>query len=134
MGLLKPFRNRKGQALVELALSVMLLFLLVFGIVEFGRALFIYNTLNNAAREGARRAAVTPATTWNIDELKSFVIAKVPINQSDVVVNIEPATPPTGPGNIKVTATIQFRTIAGGIIPWLKDKNIRGEASFRYEL
>lgn len=50
----------KGQALVEMAIILPLLMLLVMGIFEFGRAMYIKNTLTQAARSGARTAVVTP--------------------------------------------------------------------------
>jgi TadE-like protein len=50
--------RRRGQALVEFALVVPVLFLLFLGIVETGRLVFYLHTLNNAAREGARYAIV----------------------------------------------------------------------------
>jgi hypothetical protein len=53
-------KNQKGQALIETALVIPLLLLLVMGLFEFGRAMYIKNTLNNAARAGARAAVVTP--------------------------------------------------------------------------
>lgn len=53
-------KNQKGQALVETAIIVPLLILLIMGLFEFGRAMFLKNTLNNAARAGARTAVVTP--------------------------------------------------------------------------
>jgi Flp pilus assembly protein TadG len=53
-------KNQKGQALVETALIIPLLLLLVMGLFDFGRAMYIKNTLNNAARAGARAAVVTP--------------------------------------------------------------------------
>ena len=53
-------RNQKGQALVETALIIPLLLLLVMGLFEFGRVMYIKNTLNNAARAGVRVAVVTP--------------------------------------------------------------------------
>jgi len=52
--------NTRGQALVELAIVLLLLLLLVLGIFEFGRAMYIKNTLTHAARAGARTAVVTP--------------------------------------------------------------------------
>lgn len=53
--------NRKGQALVELALVLPVLLIIVFGLIDFGRAMYTKNTLNNAARSGARIAVVTPS-------------------------------------------------------------------------
>jgi Flp pilus assembly protein TadG len=52
--------NNSGQALVEMALVLFLLLLLVLGIFEFGRAMYIKNTLTHAARAGARAGVVTP--------------------------------------------------------------------------
>jgi hypothetical protein len=48
-----------GAALVEFAIITPLLLLLVFGIIEFGRAYNAQNTLTHAAREGAREYAIT---------------------------------------------------------------------------
>ena len=53
-------RNEKGQAIIEAAIVIPFLLLLVLGVFEFGRAMYIKNTLNNAVRAGARTAAVTP--------------------------------------------------------------------------
>ena len=50
--------RRRGQALVEFALVAPVFFLLLFSIVEFGRAMYYVQILNNAAREGARYAIV----------------------------------------------------------------------------
>ena len=55
--------NCTGQALVEMAIILPLLLLLVMGIFEFGRAMYIKNTLTHAARAGARAAVVTPGIT-----------------------------------------------------------------------
>jgi Flp pilus assembly protein TadG len=48
----------RGQALIEFALVIPLFLLLVVAIFDLGRAVFSYNTLTNAAREGARLAIV----------------------------------------------------------------------------
>ena len=44
--------------MAEFALVVPIFFLLLFGIIEAGRFMFYYETLNNATREGARYAIV----------------------------------------------------------------------------
>lgn len=53
-------KNQSGQALVETAIVLPLLVLLIMGLFEYGRYMYLRNTLNNAARSGARTAAVTP--------------------------------------------------------------------------
>src|SRR5215211_413639 len=47
-----------GQAMVEFALVAPIFFLLLFAVIEGGRFIFYYETLNNATREGARFAIV----------------------------------------------------------------------------
>src|SRR5437016_11676322 len=45
-----------GQAATEFALIAPLFFVLMLGLMEVGRAVFYYNVISNAAREGAREA------------------------------------------------------------------------------
>jgi Flp pilus assembly protein TadG len=58
-----PHRPRRGAAVVELALALPVLFLLIFGAIEFGRVNMVRNTLKNAVFEGARRASIPGATS-----------------------------------------------------------------------
>jgi hypothetical protein len=51
-------RRSEGQSLVEFALVLPLFLLLVMGIADLGLAVFSYNSITNAAREGARLAIV----------------------------------------------------------------------------
>lgn len=48
----------RGQALVEFSLVIPIFLVLMVGVFDLGRAVFAYNTLTNAAREGARLAIV----------------------------------------------------------------------------
>ena len=48
-------RKSSGQAMVEFALLSGLLFLLVMGIFDFGRAIAVYINIAEAAHEGARQ-------------------------------------------------------------------------------
>ena len=54
--------DSRGQQLVEYALLLPILLLLILGIVDFGMTIFAYNSIANAAREGAR-AGVPPSAT-----------------------------------------------------------------------
>jgi Flp pilus assembly protein TadG len=49
--------SQRGQSLVEFALSSVVLLLLVGGLVDIGRAVYVSEALSNAAREGARHGA-----------------------------------------------------------------------------
>lgn len=56
MATLIPARvsNARGQAVIEMALTLPLLLLVVFGIIDFGFMFQRYESVTNAAREGAR--------------------------------------------------------------------------------
>jgi Flp pilus assembly protein TadG len=47
-------RTQNGASIVEAALTLPIMFLILFGILMFGRAFNIYQTITDAAREGAR--------------------------------------------------------------------------------
>ena len=51
-------RSTRGQAMVEFALIAPIFFLVLFGLIEFGRAVYTIQMLDSAAREGARYAIV----------------------------------------------------------------------------
>jgi hypothetical protein len=50
----KIIRKIKGQGIVEFALVIPILLLLVFGIIEAGRLLFLYSAVLSSSREAAR--------------------------------------------------------------------------------
>lgn len=52
--------RQAGLTTVEFAIVGSLLFVLLFGIIEFGRAMYIYNALTEGTRRAARLAAVCP--------------------------------------------------------------------------
>ena len=59
--------SEHGAAMVEFAIVLPVLLLIVFGIVDFGRALFTLNNLTAAVREGARLAStqISPDPTMS---------------------------------------------------------------------
>jgi Flp pilus assembly protein TadG len=54
-------KNRRGAAVVEFAIIAPVFFLLVFGMIEYGRMVMVQQILTNASREGARFAVVQSA-------------------------------------------------------------------------
>lgn len=51
-------RGMRGQALVEFALALPIVFLIIFGLIDMGLFVYGHSTLSQAAREGARVGAV----------------------------------------------------------------------------
>ncbi|MGB9150882.1 MAG: TadE family protein [Burkholderiales bacterium] len=54
----KSLRSQHGAAVVETALVFLFFFLLLCGIIEFGRAFFVWNTVQEVTRNAARSATV----------------------------------------------------------------------------
>jgi Flp pilus assembly protein TadG len=59
---MKHFNRERGQSLVELAVSMLVLLYLLCGAVEFGLAFFQYVQLRDAAQEGALFGSMDPAS------------------------------------------------------------------------
>jgi hypothetical protein len=64
--------RQKGLYIVEFAFVAALFLVLLFGMLEFGRALFVWNTLTEATRRGARLAAVCPMDHASIANVTVF--------------------------------------------------------------
>jgi Flp pilus assembly protein TadG len=96
----KAVSKAQGQALVEFALIVPMVFLLAVNAVNFGGFLFAWVTVANAARAGAQYMVMssaspgtpTPATLAQITTLVTNDVSSL-LNQSSLVVAICP--PPT---------------------------------------
>ncbi len=56
-------KKENAQTMVEFALVFPFLLLLTYGIIEFGRMVFIYASVTNSARQGARYGAASGPDT-----------------------------------------------------------------------
>jgi Flp pilus assembly protein TadG len=72
--------RRRGQSLVEFALSLSLFLLLVMGVVDLGRGIFTYNMLSEAAREGAR-TGIADASTYATSQAARTAMCTEAINR-----------------------------------------------------
>ena len=63
---MKNTKSERGQSLVELSISLVLLLLLLAGAVEFGMAFFQFVQLRDAAQEGALYGSMNPTDTTGI--------------------------------------------------------------------
>lgn len=78
--------ERRGQALVEFALILPIFVLLLVGILDFGRGVFAFNTLNNAAREGAR-VAIVDQTAAHIKDMAASRTGFLDVPTTNVTVD-----------------------------------------------
>jgi hypothetical protein len=99
-------RGQKSQALIEFALISPLLLLLVFGIIDIGRGVFYYDTLNHAAREGARtavRASSSLPTNANVLATVTQQLIGAPVSEPCPQGPITAAVPPGNTAWLYVT-------------------------------
>jgi hypothetical protein len=104
--LFEPGKGQRSQAMAEFAIVAPLLLLLMFGVVDFGRVVYIYVTLNQAVHEGARAAirdsSLLP-TNANVET--AVKVHAVDVSLANPCPNgpITRATPPANQGWIYIT-------------------------------
>jgi len=64
--------SQRGASLVEFTIAATVFLTVTFAVLEFGRALWVYNALADAARKGARYAVLHDANS--IDDVKRMVV------------------------------------------------------------
>lgn len=67
--------NQHGQALVEFSLSVLIFLVLALSLFDFGRAIYMYNGVSQAAREIARTASVEYSVTVGSSQAVTDTVA-----------------------------------------------------------
>lgn len=100
-------RNRRGAAAVEFAIVAPIFFLMVFGMIEFGRVVMVQQIITNASREGARLAVLdsqTPTAGQVTTGVTSY-LANAGISGATVTIN--PAEPTTAGYGAPVTVTVE---------------------------
>lgn len=109
--------GERGQMLAELGMTIVLFMLLSLGVVEFGRILMIVNVVTHAARDGARSAAVVPASGRNSGTIQNWSGIEAQVtnqiaNVTTVGFTVTHAQPTDG-GIPMVEVTVS------GNVPWL---------------
>ncbi len=98
--------GQRSQALIEFALVSPVLLLLLFGVVDIGRAIFYYDTISHAAREGARTAVrASNQLPTNADVLTTVgtQMLGAPVSEPCPQGPISSGTPPANSGWVYVT-------------------------------
>jgi hypothetical protein len=123
--------GQSGQSLMEFAIVLPLLLLIAFGIIEFGRAYYQYNTLSKAIRNGARYMSFHPYDNTNISNAQNMVVygqtsgGSTPVlpGLTPSMISVTPSggTPPYDPINPPQSVTVAvvnypFNSLVPGII------------------
>lgn len=141
-------RDRSGAAALDFAIVSLPLFLFLFGVAEFSRAIWIEEALQNTASDVARCAglpvqggsypcAASGATTYSSSLTTTrarYTAGKwgVSLAGQDLTLATTNACPgmPTGATYVSVSLSYPFSTVAKSLIPALTSKTLTAQACF----
>jgi Flp pilus assembly protein TadG len=95
---------RHGTTIVELAIVAPILFMLLFGAIDFSRANAIRNTTENAAYEAARRIIVPGSTTQQACDAANHILDILSIKNASIAVT--PAVIDNSTKQVSVTVSV----------------------------
>ena len=85
-------KSERGATMIEFAIVALLLFFLIFGIMEFAWILLGHITLTGAVREGARQAVVSHYSGISENDIKKVVMDhawNLQFSEADIEVDLE---------------------------------------------
>ena len=139
-------QDRRGAALVEMALVFPIFLTVLLGIVEFGRAMMVGQLITNASREGARLGVINGNSNADVQShVLDFLTETLGVGEEDLSVTIT-VTP--APGNdtignevsnaqqrdlVTVRVTVPFSKVSYITGSYLEGKSLTGESSMRHE-
>jgi Flp pilus assembly protein TadG len=103
--------RQRGLATVEMAISLMLLVLLTFGVLEYGWMFLRIQELTNAARAGARYAVIPDATNAGVGAAVANLMTGAGISGYDVSVSVEDVSTPDTGEPITVTVSVPYANV-----------------------
>ena len=83
--------SRRGATTVEMALVLPTFLTFVFGIIQFGHAMWVNNLIRNAVRESARFGSTDGVTTAQVDAAIRELLAGV-VDENDLTIEIRDAS------------------------------------------
>ena len=128
-------RSESGASAVEFALLLPVLMMILFGITEFGFALYRQSILTNASREGARLGIVQsiPAiTTGQINAAIDTYLTAAGVPPGNVTRSIVAGGPTGTPVQVTLTLPYTYAVLPGftGIAPTI---NLTAQTVMRHE-
>ncbi len=114
---LRRRQRSSGQSLVEFALLLPVLLLIIFGVVDFGRAIFQYSTVAEGARQAGRLAVVDQTVADVKQQARDSSLAiKLDADPNGVRVCFKAATM-SSDAQLSCTNTAASTLCNGGVAP-----------------
>ncbi|WP_462411052.1 TadE/TadG family type IV pilus assembly protein [Neobacillus sp. Marseille-QA0830] len=118
-----------GQSLVEFALILPIFIMLLFGIIDFGRAFHAYLTIDHAGREAARAASIGKSDS-QVKQIAMNQGTSIHLNEAWVSVS----TKTEGTDKVAtITISYPFQFITPVLGPLVKTMELKDETQMRIE-
>jgi Flp pilus assembly protein TadG len=140
------YRRRGGSAIVELSLTLLIMVNLSMGMVEFGYYTYVRNTMEGAAREGARNAIVPSSTLAgttgvtaaisNVMSASGFASTSYSVGYAINGTTVSDPTTATSGQAVTVTVSGTWSTVGNGFRPMhfiAGTKVVKGVSMMRHE-
>lgn len=105
-------RYRRAAAAVEFAIVAPVFFLLVLGMIEYGRMVMVQQVITNASREGARQAVLDGATTTEVQSAVNSYLTSGSISGATVTVTPDPPSDAEYGDPVTVSVSIPFSQVS----------------------
>ena len=132
--------SRDGSVILETAIMIMILLMLMFGIVDVGRALYTENNLVSAAREGARYGATDLNMNTDTMTIKAIVISHfsafggAAITNANIVTTPEPTTgPPYTSIRVRINYPFTWITPIQRLVNATYTSTLHAQAEYNWE-
>ncbi|MGI6119143.1 MAG: TadE/TadG family type IV pilus assembly protein [Desulfosporosinus sp.] len=135
--IIRRIKDEKGQAVVELAITLPLLLLILGGIIDFGWIITNQNAIDRSARDGARYAIVHTTGTDPVESIKTYTKALAPAGiQEKLTIDVtftDPDTPRSGDVIVAVSGNIAVLTPLAGIFVEGQEVNLSSLCRMKVE-
>ena len=104
--------RRRGASVVEFAIVAPIFFLLIMGIIEYGRMVMVQQIITNASREGARYAVLDGSTSATVTTTVETYLTNVAISGATVTVTPNSIGSAAFGDPVEVTVDIPFSKVS----------------------
>ncbi len=126
-------RAERGVVILELAIALPLVLVITMAAVDFGRAFFTRNVLDQAAREGCRLAVITDPDTALVRQRVVTVCQAAGVTPSTLTIQ-----GPDAQAMVTVRVETAFTWIAPGLLRFIgvavdNPQTMAGQTAMRFE-
>jgi Flp pilus assembly protein TadG len=108
----RPLICRRGAAMVEFAVVAPIFFLMVLGMIEFGRAMMVQALLTNAAQQGARAGSLDGAQASDVTAAVNSYLAAGGISGATSTATPSPPSSALPGSDVTVQVSIPYSSVS----------------------